>query len=281
MIPRCPSISNWSGAELPRRSLSYKFISHLTLDQRDIYLFIRIEVVLIMSIILTVAASTIQRILVATFHLLTGRYFLQTPQPTPTPPTMKHIVILGGSYAGVSTAHRILKNVDKAASFKITLVSPNTHFYWNMASPRGLIPGQLTDEQLFLPIAAGFSKYSADQFEFINGSAESVDAEGKKVVIATEARKVTLDYDMLVIATGSRTKEPSPLKALGSTEETRELLHEFQEKIAKAKTIVVAGAGATGVEVAGELGFEYGREKEIILVRLWSTSELDPLLFFS
>ena len=36
----------------------------------------------------------------------------------------------------------------------------------------------------------------------------------------------------------------------------------------RSKTIVVAGAGVTGAETAGELAFEYGQEKEIILVGL-------------
>ncbi|KAF1845718.1 FAD/NAD(P)-binding domain-containing protein [Cucurbitaria berberidis CBS 394.84] len=179
---------------------------------------------------------------------------------------MKNIVILGGSYAGVSTAHRILKNAAKVGSLKITLVSPNTHFYWNFASPRGMLPGQFTDEELFLPIATGFGKYSADEFAFITGSAESFDAEEKTVVVVGESGKTTLEYDMLIIATGTSTKERSPLKGVGSTKETKELLHEFQGKIEQAKTIVVAGAGVTGVEVAGELGFEYGLQKRIILV---------------
>ncbi|CAO2648882.1 Nn.00g098310.m01.CDS01 [Neocucurbitaria sp. VM-36] len=224
-----------------------------------------------MPFIFQLAGSVLRKIVVTTFHLLTGRYYLQTSEPTPTPPTMKNIVILGGSYAGVSTAHRVLKNAAKAAPFKITLVSPNTHFYWNIASPRAMIPGQFTDEQLFRPIGAGFSQYSADQFELVTGSAESVDIEGKTVAVVGETQKMTLEYDMLVIATGTRTKERSPFKGVGSTDETKELLHEFQEKINQVNTIVVAGAGVTGVEVAGELGFEYGREKEIILVAAEST----------
>jgi L-2-hydroxyglutarate oxidase LhgO len=36
----------------------------------------------------------------------------------------------------------------------------------------------------------------------------------------------------------------------------------------KAKTIVVAGGGVTGCETAGELAYEYGRQKEIIFVGL-------------
>ncbi|TVY42018.1 Oxidoreductase [Lachnellula subtilissima] len=180
---------------------------------------------------------------------------------------MKHIVILGGSYAGVSTAHRILKHAAKTGPFKITLVSPNTHFYWNMASPRALIPGQLSDAEMFRPIAAGFAQYPASQFEFVAGMAESLNVEAKTVGISSgHGEKEMLKYDYLILATGSNAKGEVPFKNLTSTEATKDALHGFQERIEKAETIVVAGAGATGVEFAGELAFEYGSRKEIILI---------------
>jgi NADH dehydrogenase FAD-containing subunit len=176
---------------------------------------------------------------------------------------MKSIVILGGSYAGVSTAHRLLQQASKIQPFKVTIISPNTHFYWNLASPRGFLPGQLTDDELFQPIAAGFEKYSADRFEFVLGLAESVDVDTKTVRISSGK---VLNYDYLVLATGSRPNGNMPFKGLGSTQATKDALYQTQACIQKATTIVVAGAGVTGVEVAGELAFEYGRQKKIVLV---------------
>ncbi|KAK0261268.1 hypothetical protein LTR35_017891 [Friedmanniomyces endolithicus] len=181
---------------------------------------------------------------------------------------MKHIVILGGSYAGVSTAHRILKQAAKIGPLKITIVSPNTHFYWSMASPRGVVPGQIPDEKLFQPIVPGFSKYSASQFEFITASAASLDFGAKTVSLSSGD---TLDYDYIILATGSRTREHTPFKGVGTTEETRNALHDFQSEVTNSKTIVIAGAGVTGVEVAGELAFEYGPAKKIILIAAGST----------
>ncbi|KAE9365023.1 FAD/NAD(P)-binding domain-containing protein [Stipitochalara longipes BDJ] len=179
---------------------------------------------------------------------------------------MKNIVILGGSYAGISTAHRILKHAGKTASFKITLVSPNTHFYWNMAAARGLVPGQISDDDLFRPIAEGFKQYSASHFEFILASAESVDVEAKKVSISGSTGTSTVDYDFLVLASGSRAEGDAPFKGVGSTEETKAARHDFQARVKKAKTIVVAGGGVTGCETTGELAYEYGHEKEIIFI---------------
>ena len=219
-----------------------------------------------MLYILRLVASTFQQAINIFFHFLTAKYFQKTLKPSLTSRNMKNIVILGGSYAGISTAHRLLKHAAKTAPFKITLVSPNTHFYWNIASARGIVPGQLTNEELFQPIADGFNRYPASQFEFILASAESLDVEAKTVEISGSTGNGSLDYDFLVLATGSRTKADTPFKGLGSTETTKDALRDFQARVEKAKTIVIAGAGVTGVEAAGELGFEYGRQKEIILV---------------
>ncbi|KAL2262800.1 hypothetical protein VTK26DRAFT_9439 [Humicola hyalothermophila] len=59
-----------------------------------------------------------------------------------------------------------------------------------------------------------------------------------------------------------------PFKSLSTTEDTKQSLHEWAERIKSAKSIVVIGAGITGIEVAGELGQEYGitGQKEITLI---------------
>ncbi|KAI7968652.1 hypothetical protein EIK77_002245 [Talaromyces pinophilus] len=189
---------------------------------------------------------------------------------------MKTILILGGSFVGVGTAHRILKQASKTGpAVKIILVSPNTHLYWNIAAPRALLPGQFTDDEIFQSIPEGFKQYSKDQFEHIVGFASSLDVANKKVEVSADAEGTkpvtTIRYDFLIIGTGSRSKEfdedvKAPVKGLGSTEATKDALHEFQELVEKSKTIVVAGAGPTGVEIAGELGYEYRKSKKIILV---------------
>lgn len=76
----------------------------------------------------------------------------------------------------------------------------------------------------------------------------------------------TISYDALVVATGTRTQEGMPWKNGDSTEETKQRLHAVQEQLAKAKSIVVAGGGSTGIETAGEIAFEYGKQKDIYFV---------------
>ncbi|KAI1815450.1 hypothetical protein GGS20DRAFT_596895 [Poronia punctata] len=189
----------------------------------------------------------------------------------------KTVVVLGGAYAGVEVAHRLLKyTLPKVKDLKVILVSKNSHFYWNLASVRAVVPGVLKEEDYIRPIAPAFAKYPAEAFEFVVGTAENVNTTNKtvKVSLVSGGGERELTYDHLVVATGARTAgdHTAPWKSNGTYAELTALLKETQDKIKTAKHIVVVGAGATGVEVAGELGFEYGNpkdpaaKKEIVLV---------------
>ncbi|KAI0184398.1 hypothetical protein EV127DRAFT_239364 [Xylaria flabelliformis] len=179
----------------------------------------------------------------------------------------KTVVILGGAYAGLQIAHRLLKStLPLVKDLRVILVSKNGNFYWNMASVRAIIPGILKEEEYTQPIAPGFAKYPPEAFEFIVGTAKVVDHRNKtvEVIVGEEANERLLNYDYLVVATGARNAGTSnvPWKNNGTHEEITALLAETQQKVKAAKHIVVAGAGTTGVEVAAELGFEYGNPKD-------------------
>ena len=180
----------------------------------------------------------------------------------------KKVVILGAGWAGLPLAHKLLKyTLPKAeGGLKVFLVSPNSHFYWNVAAVRGVIPGTITDKQLFLPIEPGFAQHSADNFEFVLGKATNLDVEGNTVEVArNDGSRCSLPYDQVVIATGSQIHSNLPFKPVGTHEETLTALHSLQKQIDDAKSIVVAGAGPTGVETAGELAATYDN-KDITLI---------------
>lgn len=122
--------------------------------------------------------------------------------------------------------------------------------------------------QLFAEIAPGFKQYPSSSYELVQGTATGIDASAKTVSIETPSGLKQQTYTHLVIATGSRTAtENSPWKgSIEGTEKTKQVLHEHQEKVKAAKSIVVAGAGPTGVETAAELAFEYKGTKEITLI---------------
>jgi apoptosis-inducing factor 2 len=178
----------------------------------------------------------------------------------------KIIVILGAGWAGLPLAHKLLKYTLPKTPIKVILISPNTHFYWNVAAVRGIIPNAIPDSQLFLPIEAGFQRYPAKNFDVVLGKATGIDVKGSTVeVLRNDGRTAILGYDQLVIATGSQMRSDLPFKPLGKHEETLDALHAIQNKIETAKSILIAGGGPTGVETAGELAAAYGMEKQITL----------------
>ena len=181
----------------------------------------------------------------------------------------KTVVIIGAGWAGLPLAHKLLKyTLPKAEDgLKVVLISPNSHFYWNVAAVRGIIPNAISDEQLFFPIESGFAQYSAENFEFILGKVERLDPERNIVEVARNDRtQSSLSYDQLVIASGSQIRSNLPFKPVGTQDETLTALHSLQKQIGMAKSLVVAGAGPTGVETAGELAAAYGGEKDITLI---------------
>ncbi|PSS25761.1 hypothetical protein M430DRAFT_33354 [Amorphotheca resinae ATCC 22711] len=180
----------------------------------------------------------------------------------------KTILILGASYAGLATAHILLKKtLPTLKDYKVVLVSPTTHMYWNLASPRAIVPGQFGDEKVFGDIESGFKKYPAGSFEFIVGTASSLDPETKAVSITTAAGETRQAYDVLVLATGTRTIGDLPWKSsVKGYEATKEILHKYRDQVKTAKSIVLGGGGPTGAETAGELGFEFRKSKEITLI---------------
>ncbi|KAL9074835.1 MAG: hypothetical protein Q9161_001973 [Pseudevernia consocians] len=75
----------------------------------------------------------------------------------------KTVVILGAGWAGL-----LKYTLPKAkAGLRVNIISPDPHFYWNIAAVRGVIPGAILDEQLFLPFEPGFAQYSAENFQFV------------------------------------------------------------------------------------------------------------------
>jgi apoptosis-inducing factor 2 len=186
---------------------------------------------------------------------------------------MHNIVILGGNFSGVSTAHYLLRhvlpllnsNTDKP-SYKVTLVSPSDHTFFKVGAPRALMGTKKTELLApFHSLTEAFSSYPASTFTFILGSAIALDSATQTITVKTE-KEETVHYDSLVIATG--TTSNSPLWTLHSTfAETESAFEDLNFRLSTAKTILIAGGGPAGVETTGEIGYKYkGQGKSITLL---------------
>lgn len=140
-----------------------------------------------------------------------------------------------------------------------------------MASVRAVVPDILQDDQLLQPIAPGLEQYNTAEHpsaaEFVLGAATSLDTASKTVTVETAAAEPrAIRYDHLVLATGSRSAVPGmPWKADASYDELVADIHRTAARVRAASHIVVAGGGATGVEVCGELRYEFP-DKQVVLL---------------
>ncbi|KAE8453946.1 hypothetical protein EG329_007722 [Mollisiaceae sp. DMI_Dod_QoI] len=171
----------------------------------------------------------------------------------------KNIVILGGSYGGVSTAHYLLKHaipqLPNKDSYQVIIVSSASEAICRPACPRALISDKMfPQEKLFVSIPKQFEKYPSENFCFVHGTATQLDHSNRTVFInLASGGTQNIEFNALVIATGSST--PSPLLSLNRDEEfLRSSWAEFRKALPNAKSILIAGGGPAGVETAGELG---------------------------
>uniref|UniRef100_A0A060TF20 ARAD1D12430p n=1 Tax=Blastobotrys adeninivorans TaxID=409370 RepID=A0A060TF20_BLAAD len=162
------------------------------------------------------------------------------------------VVILGGSYAA-SRAIDIISSLDKDA--QVTVVSQSTHSYFNVASPRLLIEPEKLEKVFFSVEQWVTQKLGEGKGKFVHGTVEAVDFGAKELSVGLgddRATKESIQYDILIIATGTRS---TPGFKLNDThEETADAIRALNQKVTKANSIAVIGGNATGVEVAGELG---------------------------
>ncbi|MCJ1379349.1 hypothetical protein MMC17_002450 [Xylographa soralifera] len=171
----------------------------------------------------------------------------------------KNIIVLGGSYGGVSTAHYLLKHavpkLPEKASYQVIIVSASSQAMCRPACPRALISDDMfPQEKLFVSIPKLFEQYPKDSFHFIHGTAIELDHANRTVSISLATGNMEkIDFYALVIATGAST--PSPLLGLNQDESSlRANWTAFREALPTAKSIVIAGGGPAGIETAGELG---------------------------
>jgi NADH dehydrogenase len=166
----------------------------------------------------------------------------------------KHIVIVGAGFAGITA----LQKLDKSGLFEITLITPKSHFEYYPGLYR--VVGEKAPFEVFVP----FRYLLPKRVTFLHDSVLSIDIAHKK--IDTQKNGI-FSYDILIMATGM---VPSDFGITGvsqyahfvtsltfAIESKKALIAKLQAHVISQEknpfTIVIAGAGPTGVELAGEL----------------------------
>lgn len=162
----------------------------------------------------------------------------------------KSIVVVGGGVFGVLSANSIYESLIKSGfeDIDVKLISASTSLFFLPSSVRLLTTADYSTS--FTPL----KKVVNPNVEVIIGKATAIDE--KTVVLGN---KEEINFDILVLATGSNRLEPiSGTYAFG--DDYKSHFEDQKTKISKAKSIVFIGGGFTNVEIAGELVEFYSKE---------------------
>ena len=153
--------------------------------------------------------------------------------------TLKHVVVIGGGYAGTAAAKALDKNFD------VTLIEKRDRFFHNSGSLRAAVDARWL-RKLFIPY-----DHLLKHGRILNGKV--VEANPEEVVLEDGQR---LKFDYLVIATGSSYPFPAKM-ASDKVAEAETAVRIVNERIEQAKSILLIGAGPVGIELAGEIASLY------------------------
>ena len=156
---------------------------------------------------------------------------------------MEHIVIIGNGISGVTLARHIRKISDK----KITIISSESDYFFSRTALMYVFMGHMKMEHT-QPYENWFWK--KNRIDLKNGFVENVDAKNKLVHFSDNT---TLNYDKLVIATGSKPNKfgwkGENLNGVLGLYHKQDL--EKLEILAKTcKHAVIVGGGLIGIELA-------------------------------
>ena len=159
---------------------------------------------------------------------------------------MTHIVIIGGSHAGVNVAALLRQSGFEGA---ITLISEEPLLpYQRPPLSKAWLKGETNAEALQLRPASFYEKSGITLR--LSLRATEIDRQGKAVVFANGER---IAYDKLIIATGARARrlslpgaDSTTVHQLRSTTDADRL----KETLGKSKKIAIVGGGYIGLEVA-------------------------------
>ncbi|MEZ5111740.1 MAG: FAD-dependent oxidoreductase [Microbacteriaceae bacterium] len=166
--------------------------------------------------------------------------------------TMNTVVIIGGGQAGYQTAASLRQ---QGFTGKVTVLNNEPGLpYQRPPLSKGYLLGTLSAQHL---LHRNEKWYASQDVEVLQGHAESIDREGRRVLL-DDGR--VLEYDHLVLATGARNRE---LPVAGADlagvfgMKTQADADAVSERVRTAKNVVVIGAGFIGLEfasVAAKLG---------------------------
>ncbi|GCE15866.1 NAD(P)/FAD-dependent oxidoreductase [Tengunoibacter tsumagoiensis] len=192
----------------------------------------------------------------------------EVAQPVPQQATKTHVVILGGGFAGVTTAMQCEKLFAGDPSIELTVVSDTNALLFTpmLAEVAG---GSLEATHISSPL-----RTSLHRTQIVKGQVQEICLEKKQVTLASHDQfspEKTIRYDHLILALGSVSnylglknieQVAFDFKSLAHAIRIRNHVIDLLERAdretdeatrQKLLTFIIAGGGFAGVELAGSL----------------------------
>ncbi|KAK0634303.1 hypothetical protein B0T17DRAFT_484583 [Bombardia bombarda] len=186
-----------------------------------------------------------------------------TKTPVVPPEEVKNIVVVGAAFAGYFAARILATELPRNGRYRVVVVEPNTHFNFTWVLPRFcVLEGH--EDKAFIPYTPDFFAHAYAAKGAVSWVRDKVETVKRESIVLRSGDEIPYEY--LIIATGSTVRNGLPSRIGAETrDEGVKLMRAVQARIKAAKTIVVAGGGAAGVEIATDAKNQYP-EKEITLV---------------
>lgn len=184
----------------------------------------------------------------------------------------KHIVIVGGGFAGVAAGLKLVKNL-KGHDVQITLIDKN---FYHLFTPSlyEVASSEVPLKNIAIPLSVIFPKH----VEILKDEVSAINTQEQKIVLKEAQKELSFDY--LIIAVGS---EPAYMHIPGLEENSvglksiqdavmiknklKELGQREKDKDKKVQ-VVIGGGGFAGTELVAELvTYDDRLEKEFNLNR--------------
>ncbi|SAK54187.1 FAD-dependent pyridine nucleotide-disulfide oxidoreductase [Caballeronia pedi] len=197
----------------------------------------------------------------------------------------KRILVVGAGFAGMWSALSAARLIDQhgRTDIEVVLIAPEPHLH---VRPR------LYEENAARMKAPLLDIFASTGVRFIQGTVARIHVERNEVdVLGTDGTPSTLNYDRLVLATGSRLFRPQipglaqHAFSVDQVEEAAALEAHIRHLATRPdtparNTVVIAGGGFTGIETAAEmparLRAALGENAEVRVIIVERNKEIGP-----
>lgn len=213
-----------------------------------------------------------------------------------------NILIIGGSYAGLSALVALKNHLTQRANLHkihVTILEPKAGLLNVLGIPRSIVDTEFAKTQyipfqnlheIYFDRLVSNDNYVVDNLgqhifpnnnshidiTYVQGSAISINESVAEYHLNGDSGNICkIDYDFVVVACGRNRSWPTSPLAYNFESYMNEM-EDFNNNVQSCDIITIVGAGAVGIEIAGDIKSKYP-EKVVNLIHPHSTFPPEPL----